>query len=281
MRHVLILCIFTFLSVGCAIPTRNVDRSVDNAVEKAERLIDKAKADTEESLRNARREYEQALAKTRAEVDEVRKQASADLKQLQLEFDKELAEVNRKAEERIEQMRSSAAELIKQSDQAVQARIDQLFLELRLFIKETLIQIRELIQPVLTLADKLGGSVEAANQGMATATLAVSKITDKTAEVMTNVNLTIVEVKNALLKIQGKNPDGTSTDLPGWLGLIGSLLIMANRYLDKKNQGDRWKETELKDLLKQELAEQLKSGALDEHIKARLSVIQGSKPNGS
>lgn len=258
--------IFAVLTLGSLLGCRGTDlvdhakKQVDDSVEKAdakvEKLVNDAKASLDDSVTKARAEYKGALKDTSDEVTKLRQ-----------DLEKDLAELDRKTQERIEQLRASAAAIIAQGDKAVQARIDQLFAELTKFSNDTLAQIAKLIQPILDMAGKIGTAVENGDKH-------VAAILEKVTPILDSVKLTVDEVRKAILKLEGKDPEtGKDSENPWWTrGILGLLTaaFMAWRKRDQKVNGDRWKREELEANTTTDVEKALNSGRFDDAIRARL-----------
>lgn len=235
---------------------QQIDDSVERAAEKVERLVAESKVAIDDSLKGARAEYKGALQDTTAEVDKLRE----DLK-------RDLAELDRRSQERIEQIRSSSLELIRAGDQAAQARIDQVFTELRQFMADTLERITRLIQPVLTMADKISGVAETSNR-------AVQEILVRLTGILDEVKNTIGEVRKAIQQVRGVNPETgeTTGGILGWLSMALTGLLAAWRKFDSSKNGDRWKRDELEDNTRTDVEKHLKAGTFDDEIAGRIAA---------
>jgi hypothetical protein len=265
-----ILSLVAMLCVGCrGVPV--VDRSIDRAGE----VLKEARQDVKASIADAKAEFLVALRETEAAADRTRQGLSADVLKIQDDLNKKIADINLQVEARIAQAEKSAQSLITQGDAALQARIDQVFSEMRLFIKETLADIKNLISPILQFATQATASIANINQAINTVVLAIEKL-------LSQVTATITEVKEFAMKINGKQPDGTKTPIDysglllGLVALAKSVLTDKKRADEKKVEGDRWKQSEIGDETHRKVLELLATGALDEPLRARMAIMKSA-----
>lgn len=267
-----LLCLF----VGaCQNPIqRNVDQAVTRVELAGDRMLDRADrsaaislARLDRSIEKASGEIQNSLGEFKIIYDEALLNTSVEASKLREELKQDLDELEASVEVRIEQVRASALEVVETSDAAVQARIDQLFTELRLFVTETLTEIRLLIGPVIELAALLKESVEGGQ-------LQIAAISEKIIELIDQVKEIFKEVHDALHKFQGEDPETGLADpdsnpwaaILGGVGALLSTLIIAWKRMDVQKNGDRWKPEELRELVKTSVEDYLKIGQFDDEV---------------
>jgi len=254
---ILILVGVLTLTMSCQNPLDRVDRTLQDTEERADRVV----ANTEERLQrlldDAKTDIAEATDELKADYSESLHETSDEITKLREEFRRDLEGLDQRLEARIGQVQASASSLISETDRAAQARIDQLFTEMRLFVKETLAQVRDLIEPVLTLASTLNTAVGENNAK-------VQQLIAKILEIVDVVKTTFVEVQGTIRELTGKNPETGEDNPEGLAGLIAGILgtLMAaytqwRRVSDHKRDGDRWKESEINDLVDKRVVERL------------------------
>jgi F0F1-type ATP synthase membrane subunit b/b' len=268
-----------FLLLGCSGQRiiSDAETSVTRVIDRTETLVKETKDSVSDTLEKAKKEYKEALAETKDSVSDIRAEVAQDISDVQDRLLKQIEDADRRMEERINQIRQSFSETIAQSDRAVQARIDQIFLELRSFIKETLQQIKELIQPILTLATKLGDSLEHVNK-------VVDTVSERTTALINAVTDVIKEGKILLLKFQGKEEQGNKQPMD-WAAILGvlaglgaalkSFLTDRARSKEKAEEGLRWKPEEIDERVILAISQ----GKLDQAIKERIALLK-EPPSG-
>ena len=286
--------VLTFLAMGsCRSPVqREVDQAVTRVEQAGERMLDRS----DRTIGAALYRFDQTAASTqvliRQEVDNIKSQYSSaltetskEVSELREEFKADLLLFEGRVEERIEQMRSSALEVVAETDKATQARIDQVFTELRLFMKETLAEIRLLIEPVLGLAITLQEAVGKGNEHIA-------KISEKIIELIEQIQEVFKEVKAVLHQVQGENEQGEKVEVPmteiiigllaAFTALITAVVTRLQRSSERKRPGERWMEEEIEKLVTMRVAEILKEGVLDDEIMGVLTRadLVKTEPNG-
>lgn len=242
---------------------KQIDDSVDRATTRLETSLEKAKADTAAVVEKARASYDIELKNTGAEVDRLREETK-----------KDLLELDRQIQARLDQIRTSALDLVQKTDASVQQRIDQLFTELHRFTTDTLDRIQKLIQPILDMATKIGTAVENGDRHIAEIVAKITPILDSVKGATDAARGALDEARLAIMKVQGKNADGTPAENPWWTrGIMGAMAaaFAAWRASDKKKNGERWKREELLATTKQDVGDLLKSGEYDDEIAGRIS----------
>lgn len=268
-RPVGLFCLVLLTCVGC----KTHFMSAHEVLEHTDTVIKDAKVDVKDSLRTAREEYQSALAETKVAVNEIKAATAEEIAKVQEQFKKQVDDIDKRLQERLDQAKASATLLIEKSDAAVQARIDQVFAELRLFIKETLIEIRALIQPVMDFAAKATVSLDTVNKSIASITESINKM-------IATTTATIAEAQQFVMKLNGKQPDGTKAPVDfagiavGVLALVKSLMTDKKRSEEKKDQGDRWKPEEIDGAVASKVTTMIANGELDEAIKARVALFK-------
>jgi hypothetical protein len=239
---------------------RQIDDSVDRANTRIDATIEKARTDATALVEKVRESYDVELKATGAEVDRLRE-----------EFKKDLDALDRQMEDRLEQIRASASALIAQGDKAAQDRIDQVFRELRDFSTETLKQVKEMMEPINKMATSIAGTSDAATKAIEKIVLRVEMLIDK-------VNGLLMQITEFVMKLQGKNPDGSkgSTDWAVVVSTIVGIISGAMALLSKKNS-DQAKEqsTKIEEARKTERSQQgerWKPEEIDQKIEERLAV---------
>lgn len=235
---------------------RAIDDSVDRAEQKIDRTVESTTVRLQKTIDSAQTAYAASVDKTGEEVDRLRTELKGDL-----------ADLDHQMEIRLEQIRSSAASLIAQGDKAAQERIDQVFKELREFSSDTLKRVGEMIEPINKMATSIGATSDAA-------TKLVERLVLRIEAMMDRVNQILLEVTNFVMKLQGKNSDGTKsgTDwgavaaavLAGLGGIMGLLKanqankkaddIQQTRASERSRDGDRWKPEEIDQRIEEKMA---------------------------
>ena len=203
-------------------------------------------------------------------------ETSGEVSKLREEFNRDVTALEAKLESRITQVESAALNVIKEGDAAAEARIDQVFTELRVFVRETLAQITELILPVLTMAEKISGAVDTGQDHFA-------KAMEKVLELIEQVSAILTEVQGTIREFRGKDPKtgedtggGTEGLIAGILGLLMAGYTQWRRVRDHKDGGARAQTT------KAQVSALIKSGELDDELRGRLVQLGmiSTKPNG-
>jgi uncharacterized protein YoxC len=272
-RTLSLVCLSFVLCIG------GCNGGISRSLDRVDATVARARAEMKEGIREAKTEVDDSLKKAQVAASELREDVSGDVKAVQERLDRQLTALDEKVDRRIEQVRTSAAELIRQGDAAVQARIDQVFTELRLFVKDTLQEIRALILPILDLATKLGSSVQTVNESIVKVTTSVTGLIDRVTESTSKLE---ARVDSLILSFQGKDENGKPIGFD-YAAIFGAIFALVKSFYtdkkradEKKAEGERWKLEEIQD----EVMLLISSGKLDEVIRARLAVLKSStEPN--
>ncbi len=284
------------IAIGCSLCFTSCQNPIYSAGAEADRVIARTESTTERALTRvdqsvaaARAEMGVAVQEFRTEYDGMLKDTSTEVSKLREEFNQDITALESKLEERITQVETAALKVIAEGDAAAEARIDQLFTELRLFVKETLAQIKDLIGPVLSMAENISKAVEKGQEHFATVVEKVLELVEKVAKVIDTVQASLVEIQGTVRKFTGRDPktgEETGTNPLGpILGALGTLLAgytQFRRVQDHKQDGARWKPDALSEKTKADVSKMIKDGEFDDEIRGRLVKLGmvAVRPNG-
>jgi len=272
-----LVVLFAALSMSCRNPITQAGDEADRAIEKVDRSVEKAEGTVDRLIDEARKDIKTTVVELRAEAEGLVSTTGEEVDELREAFKKDLDDLDDKVEKRMAQIEAASLKVIAEGDEAVEARINQLFAELRLFVKETLASVRELILPVLGLTEKLSALAGDGQEHFAT-------VVAKILEVIEKVSAILTEVQASVRKMTGRDPvTGDDSGGEGLAGLIAGVLatLLAGytqwkRVSDHKEGGARAQTT------KAQVSALMKSGELDDEIRGRLVALGmiSTKPNG-